>query len=285
MKIAIVSGKGGTGKTTITTAFSKLWKDDVCWVDCDVDASNMHLMLLSKEKVVDDFKGAKVCCIDFDRCDECLKCINVCRFGALSFNDCLCIDEMLCEGCGACRFACHQNALSLKEEVTGFVMLSSCDEGELAHAEMIPGQEGSGKLVSEVRRRGEKTKREHFLLDGSPGIGCSVIASISGTDVVVVVTEPTISGREDMKRVLSLTNHFQIKTFVMINKYDINRDVTQQIYEYCAEKGIEVIGQVPFDKTVKHSINQGVPITSYEDSQAGLAIRKSFSVLKERMRL
>ena len=285
MKITVLSGKGGTGKTTITSAFSELWEDDICRIDCDVDASNMHLMLSHRLQNKYDFKGAKLASIDQTLCTQCQACIKVCQFDALHVLDKVTVNDLLCEGCGACRWVCPVQAISLKDEITGRVMLSALESGYLSHAEMIPGQEDSGKLVSEVRKQGDKTERKHQLLDGSPGIGCSVIASMTGTDVVVVVTEPTISGLEDMKRVITLIKHFQIQSYVLINKYDINQEMTKSIEKYCDEVDVEVIGRIPFDALVKTSINSGTPIIYYEDSLAGLAIREGFNVLKERINI
>jgi len=283
MKIVIVSGKGGTGKTTITASYSVLSRDNTVKVDCDVDASNLHLMFDSKVIYKEDFSGAKLIHIDRSKCIECHKCVEVCRFGALSYDKILRVNELKCEGCGACRFVCLTSALSLKKEITGEVMLEKTMVGLLSRAEMISGQEGSGKLVSEVRQQADNLGQYDQLLDGSPGIGCSVIASITGTDYAIVVTEPTQSGLADMKRVLKLIEHFEAKPFVIINKYDLNTDITVEIERLCLELKIEIIGKIPFDSQVKEAINIGVPIVSFKNSTAAVAIRNSYNLLKERI--
>lgn len=284
MKIVVVSGKGGTGKTTIASSYSELWTADVTKIDCDVDAANMHLMFPSKIHDRYDFKGAKVARIDDSKCISCHKCLSICRFGAIKLENHIYVDEMYCEGCGACRWVCPSAAMSLNKEVTGEVILSEIENGFLSRAEMIAGAEGSGKLVSEVRQQGDHVGL-HQLLDGSPGIGCSVIASITGTDTAVVVTEPTFSGLQDMKRVLELLKNFETEPLVIINKFDINQEMTRSIEQFCSLESIEVIGKIPFDGLVKTSINTGTPIVHYKESSAGKAIRDSFTRLKERIRL
>lgn len=284
MKIVVVSGKGGTGKTTVASSFSELWTANVVKIDCDVDAANMHLMFPSKIHEKYSFKGAKVARIDAAKCTACHNCIKVCRFGAIQVKEKPYVDELKCEGCGACRWVCPSSAMTLDEEVTGEVILSEMQNGFLSRAEMVAGAEGSGKLVSEVRRQGDGVV-SHQLLDGSPGTGCSVIASITGTDIAVVVTEPTFSGLHDMKRVLALIEHFEAEPLVIINKFDINQEMTQRIERYCNEKNIEMIGKIPFDVLVKTSINTGTPIVHYQDSMAGKAIRKCINKLKERINI
>ncbi|MBI9014558.1 MAG: ATP-binding protein [Clostridiales bacterium] len=283
MKVVVISGKGGTGKTTLTSAYAALSKSVTVKVDCDVDASNLHLMFPTKVNHTYKFSGAKVIQVDEKKCMGCKKCVEVCRFGALTFNDGLIIDDLKCEGCGACRWVCRASALSLIKEITGDIMLEEMEKGFLSRAEMISGQEGSGKLVAAVREQADDIGRMNQLLDGSPGVGCSVIASVTGTDYAVVVTEPTQSGIEDMKRVLELIKHFEVKPFVVINKYDLNHKKANDVKKLCLEKNIEVIGEIPFDGLVKDAINQGMPIIHFKESIAGQAIKKSFEILKERI--
>jgi len=283
MKVVVISGKGGTGKTTLTSAYAALSKSVTVKVDCDVDASNLHLMFPTKVNHTYKFSGAKVIQVDEKKCMGCKKCVEVCRFGALTFNGGLIIDDLKCEGCGACRWVCKASALSLCKEITGEIMLEEMEKGFLSRAEMISGQEGSGKLVAAVREQADDIGRMNQLLDGSPGVGCSVIASVTGTDYAVVVTEPTQSGIEDMKRVLELIKHFEVKPFVVINKYDLNRKKANDVKKLCLEKNIEVIGEIPFDGLVKEAINQGMPIIHFKESIAGQAIKESFEILKERI--
>ncbi len=284
MKVVVVSGKGGTGKTTITASFLALSQSKVLSVDCDVDASNLHLMYPGVIHEAYAFYGAKVAKIDTSLCIGCDKCLDICRFDAIQ-KDCLpYINELKCEGCGACRWVCKSSAIKLHSEQTGQVILSAIDKGYLSRAEMIPGQEGSGKLVSEVREQADKMSKNQ-LLDGSPGIGCSVIASITATDVSVVVTEPTQSGLADLKRVLTLVTHFDTTPYVIINKYDLNELITETVEAMCLSCGVEVIGRIPYDALVNDSINQGIPIVNYEHSIAGQAIKASYVLLEERMSL
>jgi len=283
MKVVVISGKGGTGKTTLTSAYAALSKSVTVKVDCDVDASNLHLMFPTKVNHTYKFSGAKVIQVDEKKCMGCKKCVEVCRFGALTFNGGLIIDDLKCEGCGACRWVCKASALSLCKEITGEIMLEEMEKGFLSRAEMISGQEGSGKLVAAVREQADDIGRMNQLLDGSPGVGCSVIASVTGTDYAVVVTEPTQSGIEDMNRVLELIKHFEVKPFVVINKYDLNRKKANDVKKLCLEKNIEVIGEIPFDGLVKEAINQGMPIIHFKESIAGQAIKESFEILKERI--
>ncbi len=285
MKIVVISGKGGTGKTSIGVCYAMLSDDSTIKVDCDVDASNFHLMFPSKINSQYSFTGAKVARINEEICIGCQKCVEICRFKAIVSDVKPYVNELKCEGCGACRYVCRASAISLNKEVTGQVILSDTGKGYLSYAEMIAGQEGSGKLVTEVRKQAEKHSYNNQLLDGSPGVGCSVIASITDTDVAVVVTEPTYSGIEDMKRVLELVSHFNVKPYVIVNKYDINEKNTALIEELCVLKKIEVIGKVPFDSYVKKAINEGIPVIHYKDSIAGRAIEESYSILKERVKL
>lgn len=283
MRIVVISGKGGTGKTTVTASYAHLSQSMTVKVDCDVDASNLHLMFPTKVHERYGFKGAKKAVVEDWNCSLCGRCISSCKFEALSMNDKVIVSDLLCEGCGACRYACPSDAIRLEAVTTGDVILSEMPNGLISRAEMIPGEEGSGKLVSEVRKQADRSERDHQLLDGSPGIGCSVIASITGTDVGVVVTEPTQSGLEDMKRVLALMKHFDVVPYVLINKYDINEDIVRAIETLCLGEKIEIIGKVPFDSKVNLAINQGTPIVAFKDSVAGRAIEKSFYKLKERI--
>ncbi|MCH4889355.1 (4Fe-4S)-binding protein [Acidaminobacter sp. JC074] len=285
MKIVIISGKGGTGKTSIGACYADMSDDQTVKVDCDVDASNLHLMFENNNKTHYPFIGAKVAHINKDLCIGCQNCVEVCRFKALIKADKPIVNELKCEGCGACRYVCMASAIKLEKEVTGQVIMSQTERGHLSYAEMYAGAEGSGKLVTEVRKQAESLLYKDQLLDGSPGVGCSVIASITDTDVAVVVTEPTFSGLEDMKRVLDLVKHFNVKPYVIVNKFDINVKNTDLIEAVCNEKDIEVIGRIPFDGLVKKAINEGVPVSLYKDSIAGKAIKESYDLLQERIRI
>lgn len=271
MELVILSGKGGTGKTTIATAISELAKD-VVKVDCDVDAPNLYLFYNGEDIKNRDFCGGKIAEINEDLCSSCGKCEKVCRFDAISNNK---ISTYSCEGCGTCILVCPNKAITLKEEKSADIYITKTDKGIISRAKMDIGSEGSGKLIAELREDAkEYTKENTFtIIDGSPGIGCSVISSITGSDMALIVTEPTKSGLEDLKRVADLCNHFRVKINVCINKFDINLDMTKQIEDYCIGKDIDIVGMIPFDDTVIKSINELKPIIYYHESKANLAIR------------
>ena len=271
MELVILSGKGGTGKTTIATAISELAKD-VVKVDCDVDAPNLYLFYNGEDIKNRDFCGGQIAEINEDLCSGCGKCEKVCRFDAISNNR---ISTYSCEGCGTCILVCPNNAISLKEEKSADIYITKTDKGIISRAKMDIGSEGSGKLIAELREDAKEYTKENTLtiIDGSPGIGCSVISSITGSDMALIVTEPTKSGLEDLKRVADLCNHFRVKINVCINKFDINLDMTKQIEDYCRGKDIDIVGMIPFDDTVIKSINELKPIIYYHESKANLAIR------------
>ncbi len=234
MQLIIISGKGGTGKTTIAASFSYLY-DESIKVDCDVEASNLHIILGGTDVEETPFWGAKVAKINPESCIRCGKCIRVCRFGAISHFQ---VDELKCEGCAACTVVCPEQAVSLQEEITGKTLITQTNKGILSHAEMEIGAEGSGKLVTEVRKNAGKFKKngDLFLLDGSPGVGCPVMASLTGCEAALIVVEPTQSGLTDFLRLFDLIRFFRVKPFVCINKYNLNEFVTGEIEKICREK-------------------------------------------------
>ena len=270
MIISVLSGKGGTGKTTIVAALSELVKK-VVRVDCDVDAPNLYLFYKGMELEKKKFYGGKCAKIDKNLCKDCNRCEAVCKFGAIKNAK---INSIYCEGCGACTLVCPHNAITLVEEKTADTFLDKTEKGIISRAEMEIGSDGSGKLVTNLRKnvRQYDTDNSITILDGSPGIGCSVIASITETDVALIVTEPTRSGLDDLKRILELAEHFETQVMVCVNKYDINPDMTVQIENFVREKEILLVGKIPFDKLVMESVNTLRPITYFEDSSAKKAI-------------
>lgn len=268
-QIAVVSGKGGTGKTTLTGSFAVLAQDTVI-ADCDVDAATLHLLLHPQVIETQEFKGSKLAIIDKAKCIDCNLCRDACRFDAIS-ND-LQIDSFLCEGCGVCVVVCPERAVILQERIAGYAFISKTKYGPMSHARLNPGEANSGKLVTLVRHNakqiGEKEKHSLILIDGSPGIGCPVIASISGVDVGLVVTEPTMSGIHDLKRALGLLNHFKVTPFVCINMYDINKKNAQRIVKFCHRNEIEVAGTIPFDPIVTEAIVAGKTVIEYSPESA-----------------
>ena len=248
-QIVFISGKGGTGKSTLVSSLSILVQDKML-ADCDVDAPNLHILVKGEIKQKDDYFGAKEAVIDSSLCVKCGICKETCRFNAIS--DEIEIKPMKCEGCGACTLVCPQKAIHLEEVKTGETYVSDTSRGTFSHALLDIGAEGSGKLVTEVRKNINNYKKDEkwVLIDGSPGIGCVVIASITGADAVVVVSEPTKSGRSDLERVLGVARHFGIPAYVCINKYNLNPEITAEIENFCRSEEIPVIGKIPFDPSI-----------------------------------
>lgn len=283
-QIAIISGKGGTGKTTVAAAFAELGAPMII-ADCDVEAPNLHLVLQHRVKAEREYTGNRAARIDLSRCSLCWRCHEVCRFDAViiktekqalvSEQKFPYIDPKRCEGCAACYYACPNEAIQIYPEGTGKVFLSETNVGDFAHAELYLAADGSGKLVSEVRHlaRGESGRQNKaVLIDGSPGIGCVVISTITGCQEVIVVTEPTQSGKHDLERVLRVTEHFKIPTRVIVNKWDINPEVSWEIEAACQQTGVKIAGRIPFDPIVPKAIALGQPITRFE-SPAAQALR------------
>ncbi|MGB3908399.1 MAG: ATP-binding protein, partial [Methanomethylovorans sp.] len=240
--ITVISGKGGTGKTTLTAAFASLANNALIG-DCDVDAADIHLILKPELTSKQDFYGMEVASINRDNCSACGLCAERCRFGAISKE--LVITAHICEGCGVCSLVCPENAITMKEHKAGEIFRSVTRFGPLVHAKLGIGEETSGKLVSMVRKISSEMAVENgidlIIVDGPPGTGCSVIASITGGDLVLIVTEPSVAGIHDLKRVFEVTAHFGIKAVVCINKYNINEEKTADIEKFCQIKGIDVV--------------------------------------------
>lgn len=254
-QIVFISGKGGTGKSTVVASLSLLVQNKIM-ADCDVDAPNLHLLLKGKRLQKDDYYGAEQAVIDSALCISCGRCRQVCRFDAISED--MKILPMKCEGCGACALACPVSAISLVDVKTGETYVDCTERGTFSHALLDIGAEGSGKLVTEVKENlfGHINGEEWAIIDGSPGIGCSVIASITGADAVVVVCEPTKSGQSDMERVLSVARHFGIPAFVCINKYDLNLRITAGVEHYCEKNGFPVIGKISFEPEIVKALQK-----------------------------
>jgi MinD superfamily P-loop ATPase len=247
-QLAVISGKGGTGKTTLTAAFASI-AENATIADCDVDAADMHLILKSRVLVKEDYCGLELARIDPGLCIKCGKCREFCRYGAVTEN--LEVDPHSCEGCAVCTIVCPEGAVYMEKRISGQVFSSETRFGPMAHARLGIGEEASGKLVSAVRSNAKKLAEQFcndlIIIDGPPGTGCSAIAAITGTDLVLVVSEPTVSGIHDLKRVFELTAYFQVPVVVCINKYDINEENTLLIEKFCSELGIPVLGRLPYD--------------------------------------
>lgn len=279
MELVVLSGKGGTGKTTIATGLSEL-ASNVVRIDCDVDAPNFYMYYNGENIESKDFIGGKKALIDKSLCKECNKCKKVCKFNAIESST---INTFFCEGCGACVLVCPNKAISLKDGKIAETFITKLDKGIISRAEMIIGSDGSGKLITHLRRNGKKFKSDEKLtiIDGSPGIGCPVISSITGSDAVLIVSEPTKSGLEDLVRVVSLCEHFGIFTMICINKWDINKEISLEIEEFIDSRGLVLVGKIPYDDTVRKSINELKPITFYQNSIANNAIKEMWLNIKK----
>ena len=279
MRLAVVSGKGGTGKTTIATSIAELEQSFVR-IDGDVEASNMYLYYDGENIDSEYFSGGKIANIDLEICTKCGLCNEVCKFDAIDKGV---VDELRCEGCIACSVVCPVDAIDFVEEKTADICTTKIPNGNIFWAQMEIGGDGSGLLISRMRQKAEKyeTREDITILDGSPGIGCSVIASITANDWVLIITEPTKSGLEDFNRIYELTKHFNIPALACINKYDINEEMTKEIENYCMKNKIPLVGKIPYDEVVIESINNLKPIIYYENSKANLAIREMWNEIKK----
>ncbi len=271
-EIVIISGKGGTGKTTVIGSFAALARQAVL-ADADVDAPNLHL-LLSPETVEErPFAGAGVAIISEDLCIECGRCEKVCQFAAIrDFR----VDPRRCEGCATCTLVCPVDAIEMEEQDTGRIFLSETRFGPLIHARLHAGGEATGRLVTEVRRIAQETAEQKgaqlILTDGSPGIGCPVIASLTGAQAAVAVAEPTPSGLHDLRRVIEVASYLRVPVGVCVNKWDINEEVAGQIESEARALGAEVLGRIPFDAAVEEAMAEGVPLVTAGESPAADAI-------------
>ncbi|MFZ3138192.1 MAG: ATP-binding protein [Thermodesulfovibrionales bacterium] len=281
MIISIASGKGGTGKTTLTAAFAHL-ADNAMIADCDVDAADLHLILTPDIIRQEPFYGGQLPSIDYDRCTQCGLCEQQCRFGAIQAVK---VDPVSCEGCGVCAYVCPEQAISMKERLSGNWFLSETREGWMVHARLGIAAENSGKLVSMVRQQAkelaEKEKKNLVIIDGPPGIGCPVIASIGGVNLVLVVTEPTLSGIHDLKRILEVATHFNIPAMVCVNKCDINAENTLAIEGYCAGKGIAIAGSIPYAPEVTKAMLNGLSVVEYPCAQVTVEVKRIWRKVEE----
>jgi len=270
-EIVVISGKGGTGKTSIVASFAVLSQNAVI-ADCDVDAADLYLVLNPEVQITEPFSGGKIAEIIPERCTNCGECEQVCRFDAISEKvdggtTNYTIDPVSCEGCGVCVAVCPAEAISFERHENGELFVSSTKYGPMVHAKLGIAEDNSGKLVSLVRTRAkviaEDNGRDLIIVDGPPGVGCPVISSITGAHAVLVVTEPTVSGVHDLERVMKLTTHFNIPTYVCINKHDINPEVTQSIEDRAKSLDITVLGKIHYDPVITEAQIHAVPVVEY----------------------
>jgi len=284
-QLTVISGKGGTGKTSLVGSFAVLAENKVI-ADCDVDAPDLHLLLHPEILRKQEFKGLKVAVMDKTLCTECGTCEETCRFNAIVSTEGsgYAVNPARCEGCGACVFTCPQEALSLKERVSGYAYISKTNYGTLVHAQLNIAEEASGKLVTLVRENArqiaEKEGRNLILIDGAPGIGCPVIASLTGVDLALVVAEPTMSGLHDLERILDVTRHFGIASALCINKYDINEENSKRITEFCQQRGVEIVGNIPYDPVVTEAMVAGMPVVEFSNGVVSDAIKDIWGGIK-----
>ncbi len=297
-QLVVLSGKGGTGKTSVTASFAHLASLDenirAVLADADVDAANLELLLAPEPVSGEEFRGGEIAEINPDVCINCGDCIPVCRFDAIyppadetpaglspQVVSSLAhfVDPIACDGCAACVYQCPVEAISMHDQVVGRWFFSHSRYGPLFHAELIPAQENSGQLVTLVKQRARLLAMDEnldlTLVDGPPGIGCPVISAVSGADLALIVAEPTVAGTHDMQRVLETVNHFGVQAMVCINKADLYPEGTAAIEAFCRENNLPVAGHIPFDKTVTDAMVQGWPVTAFApDAPASRALRE-----------
>ncbi len=283
-EVVVVSGKGGTGKTSLSGALASLLENGVI-ADCDVDAANLHLILDPGEPIRSTvFMGGKKAKIDPGSCTRCGICRGACRFGAISED--LAIDPILCEGCGACHALCPAGAVGFSSHLAGYCYVNKLGgRGRFVCAELFPGEENSGKLVAMVREEARREAQEAgyrlILIDGPPGIGCPVISSLTGADLAIAVTEPTPSGVHDLKRLVGLARHFRIPTAVVVNKSDINLSFVEEMKSYCDWQDLIYLGDIPYDPGITEAQREAKTIVEFNPRcNASEAIQKIYARLK-----
>ena len=279
-QIVVLSGKGGTGKTVMTGSLAAL-VDNKVMVDCDVDAADLHLLLAPRIIEKYEFKSGKKARIDPELCMRCGQCLEVCRFGAVTGE--FLVDTSSCEGCGVCVRVCSVCAIKMEDNLCGEWYVSETRFGTMVHARLGVGEDNSGKLVTQIRQAAkeiaQKQKRDWVIIDGPPGIGCAVMSSLSGVSAVLLVTEPTCSGLHDAARVIDLGQHFRVPIYLVVNKWDINPAVTEQIENYCRDREVAIAGRLPFDRAVIDAAIQGRTIMEGDSQFLKEEIRKIWNNL------
>ena len=273
-ELVVLSGKGGTGKTSIVGSFAALARKKVL-ADCDVDAADLHLLLAPSTSEENEFWSGQVAIIDDGKCTQCGLCQEICHFEAIEdFR----VDHISCEGCGFCYHICPAEAITMQENLSGHWFISETRYGSLVHARLGIAQENSGKLVAVVRQKvkqiAEANNLDFIITDGPPGIGCPVISSLSGASLALLVTEPTLSGMHDLERIISVCHHFDIPAVVCINKYDINEDNSHQIEGYCYNQKVEVVAKISYDSVVTEALIKGLPVVEYSQGKVAQEIEK-----------
>jgi MinD superfamily P-loop ATPase len=294
-QLVVLSGKGGTGKTTVAAALAHLASQEIPLViaDADVDAANLELLLSPTRKEEHDFISGQVALIDEELCIGCGTCEDVCRFDAVlspadpSTSVAFRIDPSACEGCASCMYQCPSEAVQMRSRRSGQWFRSETRFGPLFHAHLFAGQENSGKLVTLVKQQARQLAsddaRPLLLVDGPPGIGCPVISSLSGADLALLVTEPTVSGVHDLERILGTARHFGVPALALINKADINPSLADALENICRAQGIDVTGRIPYDPAVTEAMVHGQPVTTYVDNGVTDVLKLTWNHVKERL--
>ncbi len=267
MEVAVISGKGGTGKSSISAAFATL-NGNVVLADCDVDAANLYLIFHPTHEEENIYISGHKAFIDHSLCTNCGLCMDYCRFDAISLiNDNVSISEIACDGCVLCSRICPENAIRMVANDKSRMYSGSFRNGKMVYGRLAPGEENSGKLVNMVRSKAKQLSEENgikiIILDGPPGIGCPVISTITGVSKVVIVTEPTISGLHDLQRTVGIVQKFNLRACVIINKYDLNLSMSAKIKKWCKESNITMAGELQFDKNMVEAMVQGKSITEF----------------------
>jgi MinD superfamily P-loop ATPase len=281
MEIAVISGKGGTGKSSISAAFATI-QPNIVVADCDVDAANLYILFDPSHEEEHTFVSGLKAVIDKDSCTNCGVCVDYCRFDAIDTIDGeVEINETSCDGCKLCSRICPEEAISMIQADESRLYAGTFRNGKMVYGRLSPGEENSGRLVDLVREKAKQIAKENeietIIIDGPPGIGCAVISTITGVDYVVVVTEPTLSGLHDLKRTLEITSKFKNKTRVIINKYDLNTEMANAIESYCIDNHVDVIGKIPFDPKVVEAMVQCKSIVEFApDSEVAKLIEVAF---------
>jgi len=286
-EIVIISGKGGTGKTSVTASLAYLANKDVIVADCDVDAADMHLLMKPVNDRKEDFFSGVLPIIDQNKCIKCGKCANVCRWDAIPIIDNKYIVQPIdCEGCGYCARVCPADAISMNEQNVGDWIISDVKTNtKMVHARLGIGAENSGKLVAKVKNEAkvlaEKLNKDFIIVDGSPGIGCPVVSSLSGANLVVLVTEPSVAGIHDVKRVYELVKKFGIKAGCIINKADINTDKVLEIHQFLEAEDIQLIAEIPYDENFTKAMTMGQTIVEFDPDGIGRILMNSWEKIKK----
>ena len=290
----VISGKGGTGKTTLVASFAAL-ASDVVLADCDVDAADLHLIMKPVIRHKENFTGGSIARIKSGYCVACAKCEELCRFGAIFYDGpgngttprTFRVDPIACEGCGVCVWFCDYNAIEFKPHINGQFFVSDTRYGPMVHARLGIAEENSGKLVTLVRNTAkeiaEKNNLKTIIVDGSPGIGCPVIASIAGVDLVIAVTEPTLSGSHDLKRVIELSEHFTVPLGVIVNKWDLNEDMAHSIEGFIRGKDIELFGKIRYDRVVTEAMVMAKTVVEYSHSPVAEDVTNVWRNIEKRL--